>query len=45
MKERILVTRRVFPSVIDRLREQFEVETNDGDQIYARDELRARMQG
>lgn len=45
MKEKILVTRKVFPAVIERLREHFDVETNDGDQIYTRGELEARMPG
>ncbi|MFM0618194.1 D-glycerate dehydrogenase [Paraburkholderia nemoris] len=45
MKEKILITRKVFPSIVGRLQEYFDVESNDADYIYAPDELRTRLQG
>ena len=45
MKPSILVTRAVFPEVIARLREHFEVETNDADVVWPQAELIARLQG
>lgn len=41
----ILVTRQVFPEVIDKLRQHFEVETNDDDTVWPRDDLLSRLQG
>ncbi|NIC40721.1 D-glycerate dehydrogenase [Aquabacterium sp. A08] len=41
----VLVTRQVFPEVIDKLRRHFEVETNDDDAVWPRDVLLARLQG
>ena len=35
----ILVCRRIFPDVLERLREHFEVEANDADDVWSRDEL------
>jgi len=45
MRPSILVCRRVFPEVIARLREHFEVEGNAGDDVWSRDEMIARLQG
>ncbi len=45
MKPAVLVCRRVFPDVLERLREHFEVEANDDDTVWSRDELIARLQG
>jgi len=46
MKKRsILVCRAVFPDIVDRLREHFEVETNEADVVWTREELIARLQG
>ena len=45
MRPSILVCRRIFPEVIARLREHFEVEGNDADDIWSRDEMIARLQG
>ncbi len=44
-KPRILVTRAIFPQVIDRLSEHFEVETNLADDLWDRAELLRRLQG
>ena len=44
-KPKILVARAVFPEVIDRLSENFEVETNPGDEIWDKAGLIARLQG
>jgi glyoxylate/hydroxypyruvate/2-ketogluconate reductase len=45
MKPAVLVCRRVFPEVLVRLREHFEVEANDADVVWSRDELIAHLQG
>jgi gluconate 2-dehydrogenase len=44
MRPSILICRRVFPETVARLRAHFDVETNDGDEIWTRDELIARLQ-
>ena len=44
-KPRILVTRAVFPEVLDRLEEYFEVESNQDDRIFSTDELVAKAAG
>ncbi|HEY0847886.1 MAG TPA: D-glycerate dehydrogenase [Noviherbaspirillum sp.] len=44
-KPRILVTRAVFPDVIDRLGQFFEVESNQEDRILSSTELAERIQG
>lgn len=41
----ILIARAVFPDVVQRLREHFEVEVNDADTPYAPAELVQRLQG
>ena len=45
MRASILVCRWVFPEVVARLREHFEVETNDADDVWGRDQLIARLDG
>ncbi len=45
MKPRILVTREVFDETIAFLEARFEVESNQADRLYARDELIAKLQG
>src|SRR5580765_6720255 len=45
MPASILVCRRIFPDVVARLREHFEVESNDADDVWSRDELIRRLQG
>lgn len=44
-KPRILVTRAVFPDVIERLEQFFEVESNQDDHILSSAELAVRVQG
>ena len=44
-KPRILVTRAIFPQVIERLSEHFEVEANPVDELWDRTELLCRLQG
>ena len=44
-KPRILVTRAIFQSVIDRLAEHFEVDSNPDDVLWERAELLRRLQG
>ncbi|GIZ50594.1 2-hydroxyacid dehydrogenase [Noviherbaspirillum aridicola] len=43
-KPKILVTRAVFPDVIERLSREFDVESNQDDRIFTREELIARLQ-
>jgi glyoxylate/hydroxypyruvate/2-ketogluconate reductase len=45
MKPKILVTREVFDETIDFLKSGFEVESNQADRLYSRDELIAKLQG
>ena len=45
MKPEVLVARKVFPSVLARLREHFEVEANDADAVWDAAELTRRLQG
>ena len=45
MKPSVLICRAVFPDIVDRLREHFEVETNDSDAIWSPAELAAHLQG
>ena len=45
MKAKILVARATFPDVIERLQEQFEVESNQDDKIFSATELHEKMQG
>jgi lactate dehydrogenase-like 2-hydroxyacid dehydrogenase len=45
MKLKILVTREVFDETIDFLKSRFEVESNQADRLYARDELIAKLRG
>lgn len=44
-KPRVLVARAIFPQVLDRLREHFDVEANPDDRIYEHAELIRRLQG
>lgn len=41
----VLVARRLFPSVVERLAAHFDVETNDADTLWSRGDLIARLQG
>ena len=45
MKPAVLVCRAVFPDIVERLREHFEVETNAADVVWSRDEFIAHLQG
>ncbi len=45
MKPKILVTRAVFPEIIELLSEHFDVESNQADEVYGEQELRRRLQG
>ncbi len=44
-KPEVLVARAVFPEVIERLREFFEVEDNQADTVYTKAEWTQRLQG
>ncbi len=43
-RSKVLVTRAVFPDVIARLEQQFDVESNQDDRIFTEDELILKMQ-
>jgi gluconate 2-dehydrogenase len=43
MKPRILVTRAIFPEVLERLAHYFDVEANQGDHIFPVDELAQKI--
>lgn len=45
MKPSILVTRAIFPEVLARLSEHFDVESNQEDRIYTTEELTQKAQG
>ena len=45
MKPAVLVCRAVFPDIVDRLREHFEVEANEADVVWTQAELIAHLQG
>ena len=45
MKPRVLVARQIFPEVLARLRQHFDVIANDAPLDWPRDELIARLQG
>jgi gluconate 2-dehydrogenase len=45
MKPSVLVTRNVFPDVVDRLREYFDVEDNPSDRVFPKAELITRLHG
>jgi gluconate 2-dehydrogenase len=44
-KPSVLVCRAVFPDIVDRLREHFDVETNEADIVWTPEELIAHLQG
>jgi glyoxylate reductase len=45
MKQKILITRAVFPEVIEHLSQHFEVESNQSDEAFSEAELIRRLQG
>ncbi|HEX6361343.1 MAG TPA: D-glycerate dehydrogenase, partial [Albitalea sp.] len=45
MKPAVLITRAVFPDVVERLRQYFEVEDNPEDRIWDKAELIRRLHG
>jgi gluconate 2-dehydrogenase len=45
MRPAILVARAVFPEILERLRAHFEVQSNDDDVVWSRDELAERLRG
>ena len=44
-KPKVLVARKTFPDIVDRLRPHFEVETNESEGAWPQPELIARLQG
>lgn len=45
MKPKILVARAVFPDVVARLEQYFDVESNQDDQVFSSDELVEKLRG
>ena len=45
VKPAVLVARRFFPEVLARLRQHFDVEANETDDVWSADELARRLQG
>ena len=45
MKPAVLVARAVFPDVVERLRQHFDVEDNPGDRVFGKAELIERLKG
>ena len=45
MRPSILICRRVFAETVAHLREHFDVESNDADDVWTREEMIARLQG
>ncbi|MDB5796274.1 MAG: D-glycerate dehydrogenase [Paucimonas sp.] len=45
MKKKILVAREIFPEVLERLAQHFEVEANQQDQIFSEAELAKKLAG
>jgi gluconate 2-dehydrogenase len=45
MKPAVLVCRRIFPEVLERLAAHFDLESNQADVVWTRDELIAHLQG
>lgn len=45
MKPKILIARALFPEVIDRLAQHFDVESNQADELWTPIELRDKLQG
>ena len=45
MKPKILITRQVFPETVAALTQQFEIDHNEGDEIFIAETLRLRAQG
>jgi glyoxylate reductase len=45
MKPKILVTRAVFPEVLERLQRDFDVESNQEDRIFSADEFVEKLRG
>ncbi|MBK6867711.1 MAG: D-glycerate dehydrogenase [Burkholderiales bacterium] len=45
VRPRILVARAIFPEVMDKLTQHFDVEANPADDLWPRDELLRRLQG
>ena len=45
MKQKILVAREVFPEVLERLRQHFEVDDNQADAVLGAEGLKARLAG
>ena len=44
-RPRLLVTRAIFPDVVERLRQHFDVMDNPEDTLWSRDQMREHLQG
>jgi glyoxylate reductase len=45
MRQKVLITRAVFPEVVSRLEEHFDVESNQEDRIFSEQELIEKLRG
>jgi glyoxylate/hydroxypyruvate/2-ketogluconate reductase len=45
VKPQVLVARAIFPEVVERLRQYFEVQTNDDDEVWSSSQLSQHLQG
>src|SRR2546426_12556760 len=43
MRQKILIARAIFPDVVARLSQQFDVESNQEDRLFSPDELLAKL--
>ena len=44
-KPRILISRAIFPQVVDRLASHFDVESNQADELWSPQDIARRLQG
>src|SRR4051812_43839775 len=44
-KPKILIARRIFPEVVARLEQHFEVEANQADDAWSKEQLQQHLQG
>ena len=44
-KQKILITRAIFPEIIDKLQQSFDVESNQADTVWSKEQLIQRLHG
>ena len=45
IQQKILITRAIFPEIIDKLQQSFDVESNQADTVWSKEQLIQRLQG